>query len=102
MLQFLANVQLPNCPYVIPQLKTKLRYGDNRYLICNKQVWGEHSIEKIITPFRSCPLTIPIALTIHHTNGYPYLYVLTETGEEYTYPRGLTGRGPECYSEYLL
>jgi len=102
MLQFLADVQLPNCAYHIPQLRTTIYYGGYRYLIQDEKLWVEDSTTGLITRlFEQVDVKL-LAINTHY-RGYlhPHIYLLSTTGVEYLCGQENSVRGPECYSDYL-
>src|SRR5665647_1818225 len=104
MLQFLVGVQLLNCQYQIPQLRTTIQYNGYQYRVQN----GEFRIDESFYPLEASWVDIssgitPLAVIVYRTSDcYLQIRLLSTTGEEHTYDCGNTGRDSECWPEYLV
>ena len=102
MLQFLVGIRLPDCTYHIPRRRItgdsicdeySIRSGKFRSLY----YMSSRSVEFNLT-FTPLALVIP-EFDDDHPFGDPLL--LGTDGLEYTVKSELTGRGSECWLEYL-
>ncbi len=96
MLQFLVGVQLPGCIYLIPKPCTRCRD-------CFDGVYTTRDGKLFYWPYLAdkeelSPPFIPVALL---DGGDDLAQFLGPNGLEYTSYFELTGRGSECWSEYL-
>ena len=101
MLQFLVDVQLPNCSYRIPRLQTQfVLYGDV-YLIRNKQIFIRYACgtQEFNIYY---PITVLAISEGPGNRNNSVLYALSDTGQEYCDYDDLSDRGPECWRDYLI
>jgi len=99
MLQFLVGVRLHDCSYPIPQLRTTIQYNGVTYLVRDGGLWmyGDSVSDQMEIDVKLTPVAIMVR------DSFPPLRFLSDSGKEYYVQEWIigTGRGPECYKEYL-
>jgi|SRR5665647_1508471 len=101
MLQYLVDVQLPSCGYRIPKRRIVTEWHGHKYWIHKGELFYGYgqSIQDVV----DCVNYTPLAIIMRHDEGiYPQLYILSTSGTECLYEGIATGRGSECYQEYLI
>jgi len=99
MLQFLVDAQLLNCTLRIPKLRTFIQRDTHEFLIRGKDLII-HYYRQRIDDVLNWPEFVPIAIAL--TGVGPQLRILSDDGREYTCLDGDTGRGSECFQDYLI
>ena len=107
MLQFLVDVQLPGCSYHVPQRQTVFNGGYCTYTLREGKLY-QGSVECTGLNIPPNPLAFRIAERVYSEVSHycTALYFLCTNGleyqREYHGPFVPSGRGSECYSDYLI